>query len=1533
MRNPSSLSSKASHRITTLLTAAILLLIPLAALAFPMLQSAQYIYTTDQLWLVFDTDLNDALMNTSGFVELSVDEGTVEYQSITTPFSEISSVTDDNTVVLQLASPDAAYIEGWSTVATNLEVSLGANVFFDQSSTGNATISYVENIFVAYLDAPPNTPPTITINPIYLDYTEGDGVIQIDPAADVHDLDGDQDWNGGSLIAQIAVNAETFDKLTIPDNIVGTINTDGTNLRNTTTIIGTLSAAEGTVTFNTPLTITFNANATNSLVAQTLQAIHYSNTSDDPSVFSRSIAFSAYDNSFDSDDKDLVLYFTKVNDPPTLTVTSLNPTFTEGGAAATLFSDAAASTVEFGQRFTELGVTLTNATDGADEKLIIGAETITLTAGNSGSIGPMDYLVYMDNSTATLALEYGSVTEEDIQTIINSIAYANTSITPNTANRVATIVHLKDDGNDPETHSYPAQTSTVTVVDIDNEPTLSATAANPVFFENGTAVDLFNSPSVSVIEDGQVITQLVVEVTEVSMPLDEVLIVDGEEVGLSDLTISSITANGYGYGVGRVGNTVTVTISAANTPTEIETLIDNLAYRNYSDNPGTASRVVTIKSLTDSGTGDNVNDTLAVASTVTMTVYNDAPTLTGGFTMTSTDEETNTPGITVASILAGITANDPDGDTMGIAIVTANGSSAWQFSTDSSNGLDGNWTDLDAMLAPALTNALLLDPTTWVRYVPNTISAESVAFGFKAWDQTTGAASTSGSPSHTSANPSGDSTAFSSATTTVSLFVSAVNDAPTIANLGGDTASFSIGGAAVNLDTGNNADISDVDSTDFNGGNIAASIVANGQPADDLLLVGDIGNISTSGSNINHTDGVTIGTWAGGSTGADLVITLNANATLIRTRELLRALQYGNLDSMSANTLARTVSITVNDGDGDTSASQDVTVTLLRSPIIDLDSDDSSTAVGTGYAAAFTEGDPALALGDTDSQITDDGTFKSLTVTLSNRPDTTSHILYSTFGTGAQTVNTEAVTIGSYNPSNGVLSITVDDASTDAATMKMLIDSIRYANTSETLNDTTRLIFFEASDNDNNLGPKATATITMTAVNNPPAILTNTGRTVDEGATVTINNTYLNEDDPDDSGLELTYRVTTVAVNGQTWVDLNLNAVIDGPETAHTADGTFTQHQVDNNYVKYIHDGSETTSDSFIFALEDGGEDGAAPVTNQTFAITVTAVNDAPVLAGLEGDSLNYYMSEGVAVLDQGVAATISDIDSANFDNGSLLAIISTGLDAAEDVITFENSSGVTFSAGVATGSVISVSGMPVGTIVNDGIGGSSLLVSFDQASGNATAASIATLVKALAYINTDNTAATTGGSVIRVTVNDGDGGSSLENNVFIQVLHNTAPTISGAPGGHVYVGSTYYFTPTIHDANGHPLTYSIVNKPAWATFNTANGQLSGTPDISYVGNYTGIVITVSDPFVSTDLAAFDILVTDPSGYTDELSNPISDGDTLALNQDGAVTIGVSGGSGTITHNITDYPATADLASPTTPQASRSASTSPSRWK
>jgi len=140
--------------------------------------------------------------------------------------------------------------------------------------------------------------------------------------------------------------------------------------------------------------------------------------------------------------------------------------------------------------------------------------------------------------------------------------------------------------------------------------------------------------------------------------------------------------------------------------------------------------------------------------------------------------------------------------------------------------------------------------------------------------------------------------------------------------------------------------------------------------------------------------------------------------------------------------------------------------------------------------------------------------------------------------------------------------------------------------------------------------------------------------------------------------------------------------------------------------------------------------------------------------------------------------------------------------------------------------------------------------------------------------------------SNIVIGVSDGRVTTSLRAfSITVSGSSNRAPVISGTPARSVNAGSAYSFRPTASDPDGNTLTYSIANRPSWATFNTTSGQLSGTPSASQVGTYSNIAISVSDGRATTSLAAFAISVVDVSngGATLSWTPPTTNTDGTSL--------------------------------------------------
>jgi hypothetical protein len=98
----------------------------------------------------------------------------------------------------------------------------------------------------------------------------------------------------------------------------------------------------------------------------------------------------------------------------------------------------------------------------------------------------------------------------------------------------------------------------------------------------------------------------------------------------------------------------------------------------------------------------------------------------------------------------------------------------------------------------------------------------------------------------------------------------------------------------------------------------------------------------------------------------------------------------------------------------------------------------------------------------------------------------------------------------------------------------------------------------------------------------------------------------------------------------------------------------------------------------------------------------------------------------------------------------------------------------------------------------------------------------------------------------VTVTVYDNDEGAG-----------NGAPVIEGQPEATAEVGTPWSFGPSASDPDNDPLRFEILNRPGWANFDAATGQLSGTP--GRAGVFSGIVISATDGVTSVSLPSFEI--------------------------------------------------------------------------
>lgn len=290
----------------------------------------------------------------------------------------------------------------------------------------------------------------------------------------------------------------------------------------------------------------------------------------------------------------------------------------------------------------------------------------------------------------------------------------------------------------------------------------------------------------------------------------------------------------------------------------------------------------------------------------------------------------------------------------------------------------------------------------------------------------------------------------------ISVDVTAVNDAPAISNLDGDTVSFVQNGGAVLIDASSNAVATDVDDDNLDGGSLTVAITAGGASTEDLLSVSNAVTLSSLNSGANVTvDNTVIGTLGNAvSEGNDFIVNFNSEATLSRVSSLLNALTFDNTSDNSPTEGNRTIGITLNDGEDDSNTAQ-VTLSFTA---LDQDSTIEWLGVVTDFgvsnnSASNAAGYYTLALRDSG----DDGidtTINSIVFNVSGTLDTSKISFLLTYATSSNiTGETQS---GAYN--NGVVTFTSPIVVANGENSGFLRLSIYLTQTSELVDNSTVIV-------------------------------------------------------------------------------------------------------------------------------------------------------------------------------------------------------------------------------------------------------------------------------------------------------------------------------------------------------------------------------------------------------------------------------------------------------------------------------------------
>ncbi len=467
-------------------------------------------------------------------------------------------------------------------------------------------------------------------------YTEGDADLALDSGGDAIVSNPYSNFNGGKLTVSGANYVTEFKTISPSVNLVLS---NGMNSGSTIAIGGVVvgSIATGKTGRNgAELVVAFNPNATDEHVGTLLHHIKYYNTSE-TSLGTRQIWFTLQNaQAVVSDAATVTITAYAANDAPILTATALNPTFIEGNSIVTLFSNAIASTVESGQLFTDITLTISNVTDGSFEYLSLDGSLISLTNSTTGTSieNSLPYSVSVIETTTTVNITGVSLSVAEVQTLINTLGYSNSSDNPIETNRVVTITRLSDNGgteNGGDDTAELAVASSVSVVsgnpvitNLDGNTGTFKEGDNPLLVDSESDATVINNSSSGFSGGNLTVAIVSASVTEsLSIETSASIVLSNGMVAGSTISISGTIIGTIATGSdGQAGNNLIVSLNSNTTTALLGFLIHNITYSNNTE--------IELGSRSVQFTLQNAIAFTSAVSTVTITALalNDPPTLT-----------------------------------------------------------------------------------------------------------------------------------------------------------------------------------------------------------------------------------------------------------------------------------------------------------------------------------------------------------------------------------------------------------------------------------------------------------------------------------------------------------------------------------------------------------------------------------------------------------------------------------------------------------------------------------------------------------------------------------------------------------------------------------------------------------------------------------------------------------------------------------------------------------------------------------------
>lgn len=405
-------------------------------------------------------------------------------------------------------------------------------------------------------------------------------------------------------------------------------------------------------------------------------------------------------------------------------------------------------------------------------------------------------------------------------------------------------------------------------------------------------------------------------------------------------------------------------------------------------------------------------------------------------------------------------------------------------------------------------------------------------------------------------------------------------------------------------------------------------------------------------------------------------------------------------------------------------------------------------------------------------------------------------------------INQNGIT-GTWDPALGKLTLT---GSAAVADYQAALRSVSFSNNSQSPENNLRTISITANDGDVNSNI-LTRDITVTGVNDAPFLLTNRVAPIDESGSVVLDNSFLSADDPEGSILSIRY-----------YVD-------QGPTHGTLSSNAFTQNEINQGQISYMHNGDLSESDSFTFHLEDG-EGGVSD--NYTFNIAINQINTAPVLSEIESSTMQFVAGSQQTP----VTGTLQVSDEDNADLVGATVAVGNYV-PGEDFLVFTDGGGITHTFDAQTGML--------------------------NLTGTATVAGYQSALRSVEFLNLSGVQSLNSTRIISFVVNDGVADSEpVTRTISIEIPTGTSAGLTPPSN----VTSTYNpdgtVTVTWEDNTGNEIGYIIYRQLV------TEGKLSVINAYEEIGIVSANSVSFVDETAQEGVAySYKVVAYDDNGISD----------------------------------------------------------------